>query len=352
MKNKHNGVISFWKFVFCLVIIALHFFAAVKLDVPISFKGGSIGVEFFFIVSGYLLASKAARTKLQDNRNIGKETIKFMLQRIKKMYPLIFLILLISLVFYVITRTYRINNIINFIWDFLLFRNLGIKYSTIMYVGWYVSVLLLCSLLIYPLLLKHRTNYSLLIAPIIVLFVGAYIAHTWGTLCWDGEYYLKCFLRGFFEMNLGVFSYECSKKINSINLTKLSKWLLTIVEILGFVFVILLTNLNNFHNDYDFVSLLILFVCVTIAFSEKTCFVNHFSNKFIYYLEKLSFPMFLSQGLIIDAMAILYKNINIPAYTQLLLVLFVDLIFSIVCLKIVDFYNLNRIRIRKIFIRG
>ena len=61
MKEKHNGIISFWKFIFSLLILALQG-GMMRKDAIYSFKGGSIGVEFFFIVSGYLFCHKCLKT--------------------------------------------------------------------------------------------------------------------------------------------------------------------------------------------------------------------------------------------------------------------------------------------------
>ena len=60
-KEQHNGIISIWKFIFCLVIAVFHG----KLlfpngNMPI-FKGGYIAVEFFFIVSGIYFAKSALK---------------------------------------------------------------------------------------------------------------------------------------------------------------------------------------------------------------------------------------------------------------------------------------------------
>ncbi len=54
--KKHNGVIGLWKFIFCLLIVVLHTGIGIPNRI---FKFGSIGVEFFFLVSGYLLAKSA-----------------------------------------------------------------------------------------------------------------------------------------------------------------------------------------------------------------------------------------------------------------------------------------------------
>lgn len=43
---------------------------------PILFPGGSAAVEFFFLVSGVLMARTASKTELQEN--LGKDTLMFM----------------------------------------------------------------------------------------------------------------------------------------------------------------------------------------------------------------------------------------------------------------------------------
>ena len=55
--KKHNGIIGFWKFMFCILILLFH--CAEKMGKNGFFESGRIGVEFFFIVSGYLMTKKA-----------------------------------------------------------------------------------------------------------------------------------------------------------------------------------------------------------------------------------------------------------------------------------------------------
>ena len=50
--KKHNGIIGF-----CILILLFH--CAEKMGKKGFFESGRIGVEFFFIVSGYLMTKKA-----------------------------------------------------------------------------------------------------------------------------------------------------------------------------------------------------------------------------------------------------------------------------------------------------
>lgn len=47
IKKKHNGIISFWKFMFCIMIVIFHVTEKIPKEGSLM-KHGRIGVEFFF----------------------------------------------------------------------------------------------------------------------------------------------------------------------------------------------------------------------------------------------------------------------------------------------------------------
>ena len=62
MTGKRNGEIDAFRFVFAIVIFLFHFGVFLQNSALKNvFKFGNIGVEFFFLVSGYLLAARACR---------------------------------------------------------------------------------------------------------------------------------------------------------------------------------------------------------------------------------------------------------------------------------------------------
>ena len=84
-KIKRNGTIELWRFIFSLLIVMFH-----SNYIPSYFSGDynwiksqSIGVEFFFIVSGFLMAKSAQ--KYQDN--VGTDTGKFILKKYLGILP-------------------------------------------------------------------------------------------------------------------------------------------------------------------------------------------------------------------------------------------------------------------------
>ena len=67
-KTARNGKVDLFKFIFSIVVIIYHFGNAVKFDNEL-FNKGYIGVEFFFIVSGFLFAKSIE--KIPYHKEIG-----------------------------------------------------------------------------------------------------------------------------------------------------------------------------------------------------------------------------------------------------------------------------------------
>ena len=108
MKEKeHNGIIAFWKFILCLLIIAFHagygYSSAEKL-----FTGGSIGVEFFFLVSGYLFCKKVLKYEGKD-KDIFEDNLKSTWKSIKRFFPFVFILVITSVFFARFVLHFRIK---------------------------------------------------------------------------------------------------------------------------------------------------------------------------------------------------------------------------------------------------
>ena len=119
INKKNNGIIAFWKFMFCLLIIYTHVAQQTKTDAKISFICGSIAVEFFFLVSGYLMTKKAMKIDLNDSQKIGQETFEFILKKIKSFFPYFLVTYIIALPVYCIIDDYNKTMALNTIFDLL-----------------------------------------------------------------------------------------------------------------------------------------------------------------------------------------------------------------------------------------
>ena len=86
-KKVYNGVIDWWKIVFCLIIVVMHVGEYYHGD-SFLFVWGRYGVEFFFIVSGFFMAAHVMR--MDENtglKEIGKENVGFIWGKIKTVFP-------------------------------------------------------------------------------------------------------------------------------------------------------------------------------------------------------------------------------------------------------------------------
>lgn len=349
-KNKnHNGIISFWKFAFCVMIIALHLSVSMKQKY---FLGGSIGVEFFFIVSGYLLGKAALNEK---NDNIGEKTNSYIMKKVKRLFPYMLFSWLFAMVLFVNTNEipYAKHDIINSIWDIMFLKNSGMVYRTFLGVSWYISAMLICMIGLYPLVLKYKKSFVYIIAPLIVILIGGYIANKYRTIAYTGDYMVSL-LRALFELSLGVIVYNVSEKIKKVNFKKITKVVLTLCEFIGFASILFLVNLENAHVKYDFIMILIISLSTCIAFSEITYDLKIFNNKFFYFLEKLSLPMYLNQYFIFGLMSLILKNkfYDIPFYLNLIIAVIASILISLIIMGLVKIYDCLIKKISKIFINS
>ena len=292
--KEHNGIIGFWKFCFCIMIVIFHGRVFASKGEFAFFRKGSIGVEFFFLVSGFLMA-KSALSKKDQNEKIGIETIKYVFKKIKGFAPYIFFSSLIGLVMSNIYNKLSIYANISSVWDFLFLNMSGIDCPFINNPTWYISAMLICMMIIYPLIRKYKHNFIYLSIPFVILGLGwmsKTYAHLRSPFLWTGFVY-KGLIRGFIELLIGSIIYVLYEKFKNIHFTKFGKIIITLIEIIGFIIPFLLSYFIKDAQNYDFVILLILSVSILLAFSEKTLDFKLFQNKFVFWLEKMSLSLFV-----------------------------------------------------------
>ena len=148
-KNKHNGKISLWKFLFALMIVALHLGFKYP-DVTYRFAAGSIAVDFFFIVSGYLFCQKCLKTKI--DKEIGKNTFDFFINKVKRFLPYIIFLWVISIPFSVIANGYTIGDFERAFFNLLYIpANDNIVYD-IFGITWYIVAMVVVQSILFPLI--------------------------------------------------------------------------------------------------------------------------------------------------------------------------------------------------------
>ena len=189
--NKHNGIISIWKFLFAIMVILRHIESSNTYfgNYKYTFVAGSIAVDFFFIVSGYLMTKKAM-SKNVKKEELGIETFNYITKKVKVFFPYVLTAIILSVLIKVfMNQKIPTSNLVNYIFDILMIPMLLIKHSRILGIEWYISAMLLAMMVLYPLILKHKKNYIYIVAPMISLLILGFISRMDGSLAGVDIYY-------------------------------------------------------------------------------------------------------------------------------------------------------------------
>ncbi len=346
MIKKHNGFISIWKFIFAVVIVFFHGNKFHPVGENPFFFGGYIAVEFFFIVTGFYFA-KNILLKKEKIKNLGEETIFFIWKKIKQLIPYVLLAYIVSLITVILYKDPSLSQITNSIWNMLLLKQMGLRTIPMIVPLWYLSVMLLSMFILYPLVRKYKKNFILIVSPIIVVLGLGYLSHNWLSLdhsyhIWD-EYWYTGTIRGFIEINIGMLIYCGVRKLNKKSFTFFFKTIMTITANLLLLIVLAITTFIKRHNQYDYVMLLFITIAITILISNKTIGRKKLSNKFMFYLEKLSLPMFINHTAIIELIYFINPLSKINPNYQSILGVILTIIISMIEMYIIDYIKRKEI---------
>lgn len=339
---KRNGKIEFFRFVFCMCIIFFHLnLTYFDLEYEIGdylsfFKHGRIGVEFFFIVTGYLFARscyKSRNTKLP----LGKDTVQFVFHKWYAIFPYHVIAFIVTYITIVIVRQLSFSEglvrLIDGLPNFFLIQRTGIYANNIIGVEWYVSVMILSLFILYPICKKNYDLFTRVLAPLCGVFLIGYLCEKYGYLSgasiWDGVV-SKAQLRGLAEICLGAFIFEVSRFIARYSYSKILRILLTCIEY-GCYAAVLLFTCSQVSVKYEAYALYALLVAVCLSFSEVTYGQRLFQNKVCMFLGKISLPVYLAQNAVRLAVEYYCEDLRISAQ-------FVIIIIGIFILALLIYY--------------
>ena len=329
--SKNNSV-NFWRVTFTISIIVFHFSGTYKqLNTAFNAKNGwRIAVEFFFVVSGFLLAYKCENSELT--------AWEYTKHRFKRFFPAYLLSTLIMAVFRIIdsgmTFKQTMEFILNLSDELLLAQSLALNYVTVNGPTWYISVLIICGYFIFYLLRKYKETFSHFLAPLICIAAYSYLSKAMG--CLIGNVYdfsevlglSVALIRGFGGMCAGVISYEFYKSLKNVKFTKLGTGVIHFAEIAGYVVALVYTFFyGSTHMDFTFVIFFI--VCTALAFSRKKKNAV-FNNTAVDYLAKISFSVYLMHSFVLN----IFKKIYAPkdfSWGMFLLLLLVSTAAGALC---------------------
>lgn len=307
---KKNGKIELLRFVFATMIVLSHFKSYVQ-SVGGLFTYASLGVEFFFILSGYLMASSLS--KPAKEYNLLKDTFQFLKRKVVALIPTYVVGYVLVFASYSIFSG-KVKNLhdlivlaVKNIPGFLTFSDLAVTsvFARVDGVTWYIPAMLLGMAVLYPLCRKSSAfrKYAVPVIGFILLFYLALKFHSLVTprdLAFGGLIY-KGYVRAFCELCLGILTYDLTVNyVNKLQLTAAGEKLIHALELFSFAFV-MFVHIFTRRGVYNFPALLMIMALVSLCFSKYSWQPDLFNNNVCAYLGRLALSVFLSHYTIMYA---------------------------------------------------
>lgn len=300
LNNQRNSYIDMLRVLFCIFVCLFHWGGE-------HFRGGYLGVDFFFVLSGFFLIKEVERKRdILAQGNVYTNCRSYLWKRICRFYPhfaLMFLVLLILKVFVLGINSFH-NFLLKAFWEVTFMQNIGLTPTSQILNGstWYLSAVLIVSYLIYYLLQKNYDLYLHILAPLSIVFTFCYFNQRFGHIDVASPIVVVTttgIIRGFAEMSLGCLCFKVVAHLEQIQIVKTLPFraFQSVMEICMLGLITLMCYRSG-HTSKDFV--LVVFCAVLIisaslggSLLSQIC-ATSFVNPICQELGKLSFVMFLN----------------------------------------------------------
>lgn len=288
------------RFVSAIIILLFHGRLLAESQTPL-FEGGAVFVEFFFIVSGYLMASNAFKLGETDMKELGPQTAIFIKNKIKTIYPYYVFFLVTTFIMTAIAKQYTSTKVLDVMFkaipELLMLQQANYYNAGLNGAAWYISAMLLAMLMIYPFLRKNYSLFTHIIGPLAVIFIGGELYSQFNTFTsvWPRNgIFQNGLLRALCFISLGCICFEFNR-VRAQNVpTRMKRLGLTFLEFICFAVAIYLSY-SEINAHRQLCCLILITIATTITFSQKSYFADMLKGKIWAKLGEFSFPLFLSQ---------------------------------------------------------
>ncbi len=306
MKGR-NGKIELMRFVFALCILLGH----INLKVWNSTKTfgsftlsrrGYLGVEFFFLVAGWLMAKSVARQNAAGAcESAGEDTALFLWKKVKGLLPYHLSVCALAAISLALRAPVEMpGTLLVRLPGVLFLQNTGMlgESNPLIAMEWYLSAMLIAMALLYPLSRRWYRTTVCYLAPLTAIVLLGWMVHETGYLSGTREYlgfWLKGNWRAIAEIALGMSCYEVSQMLGRRAWTQRQRFCLTAAEAvcyllsLGYMF-------SDLGTEYELLVLFLLTAAVTLSFSNAGVLTSApFDNRLCAYLGAITLPLYLVQ---------------------------------------------------------
>ena len=338
-KTKRNGEIELLRFIFCLLVVLFHcnkdifnLISSHHYAYALSPRG-YIGVEFFFMLSGYFMALGIDKKK--NSAPLGTDSVRFIWKKYFSIfwYHIIAFVALFT-VHTLINQDFTMDKLFNVIPGALLITRTGIRLYDINGVEWYLSAMILVMAAMYPVAKRHFEVYAKAIAPISAALIYGWLIHKYhtisGTTVWT-ELGYRCMWRAAAGLNVGLFMYCCVKALKRREWSKKEATTAKIARWIMFGSICVYAMCRN-PGQYEIYAVIVIFIALVLAFTFPFENANWLDSKAVAWLGRMSLPLYLNQNL-----AILIGKTYLRELNDVLLVVLIvatDFALSAICLWI------------------
>ncbi len=288
IRQEKNPAIEFLRFFIIMSVVLHHFFWYSS--------AGYLGVDFFFLLSGFLLMSYYTRTAV-ENEEPALAAVKYTKKRFMRLFPYYLLAFFLGLgISACLWEGRTLDCVTDAFWELLMLEAFGFTENLIVGPGWYCSALIIAGLFVYYLLAKNKKTYLYIIAPLSLFVIFAWMQHKIGhlnrwlqvdTLISTGT------LRGFADMGLGCISYHIYDNLCTKNWG--SKILSTILEMACFSYIVYVIYAIG-SSKRDFVCVFVMATLIISLFLRKSLWSQILNNRLSRYLGSISIGVYLNHA--------------------------------------------------------
>lgn len=348
-KTSRNTDIEFFRLWYSILIVCFHVFASSGFMI-----GGNIGVEYFLVISGYLLFY--SYLKSETSTTIMKPT-EWFLKRFKRLFPWMLTSFLLAVVIVRVilphddTSTF-LEYLLSDFWEVLMLNMNGLNTShyALNEPTWNMSALLIAGFCLWVFLYLFRNKFTDAILPLILLIIsGMYLQYfnkspeQWAVFSTSGT------IRAFMVMGASYYSVLLAKRLSDFPLSKAGALLLTIAELLCHAIVLYIALANGSTKGRLF-STVFLLLATAIAFSGHSYWAS-FAGK--YRIFELGGEISISIYLVHRPLLKLYNYVNGDIMNRqdftyyLLFTLAIAMIYHVVTLALIKGWDKAWIYIKR-----
>lgn len=230
-RQTRNQAIDLLRLLFAVIIVVFHSSFLVKgrtlSDGEFFFSGGSCAVEFFFLISGFLMAHSISRMRSLQAGQLGTDTLIFMWRKAKRLWPPVFVSACVILGLEFFLEQKELSAVSGRLWanlpELFFMQQSGFSFGSLNGHTWYISAMLLAMFVLYPMARRHPDFFNAALAPLLGVFLIGWLVqvnHGLGRPALRSGLMMNGLVRALAEISLGCFCYWLAARLRGASLSR------------------------------------------------------------------------------------------------------------------------------------